>query len=169
MIENNSAKVKFLSAIQTLISHTEQFRKETKNILVDHRKEVILDPNLEKTLEKAVIFEYIPSSIQKFFDTNFRYLLTDKQLLQTILDRYSLGKVHKYSSNCNNKMYAPKGILCTYDVYTNKGNYLLIETTANKTDKELVELSKLFHLNDNFQIGVEHRYDKYYYIYSLNK
>ncbi|MBU0649996.1 hypothetical protein KKG63_02215, partial [Patescibacteria group bacterium] len=117
----------------------------------------------------AVISEYIPSSIQKFFDMNFRYLLTDKQLLQTILDRYSLGKLHKYSSNCNNKMYAPKGILCTYDVYTNKGNYLLIETTANKTDKELVELSKLFRLNDNLRIGVEHRYDKYYYIYSLNK
>lgn len=161
------ARKLFLSAVREFISQVSHFKERAEDIWVNHRKELILKPDLEKCVEYALTAEYILKPIQDYYSKNRYYLETDAYLLQRVLDKYLLGKILEYSS-IDTKKFAEENITSVYTVKSNKGEFLLLETPNVKTTKEYLQLcKKLCDVGPNKPIGAKHTFDRYFYIYQF--
>jgi len=161
------ARERFLSAVRELTFQVLHFKEKTEDIWVNHRKELILKPDLEKCMEYALTTEYIPKPIQDYYSKNRYYLETDAHLLQRVLDKYSLGKMLEYSS-IDTKKFAEENVTSMHRVKSSRGEFLLLETPDNKTTKEYLKLcKKLCDVASNKPIGTKHTYDRYFYIYQF--
>lgn len=161
------ARVLFLSAIKDFMTQAEQFREKMESIWGNHRKELLLKPDFEKAVKYALTAEYIPKPMKDYYNENHCYLETDARLLQSVLDRYSLGKIIDYNTGRDEKFAKKENITSIYAVKTSKGEYMVLETHDNMIDTDIAKLTKKLSSDSSKVIGTEHRYGKYFYIYQV--
>ena len=158
----------FLTAIRDLLYQVLLFKEKTRNIWIDHRKELTLKPGLEKFIEYTLTTEYIPKAMQDYYDGNRHYIEIDVYLLQRVLDKYSLGKLQKFDI-CDTEKFAKANITAGYTVKSSQGKYLILEVPDNKTSKSCSRLSEKLHIDSDRLIGIKHTYDRYFHVYQLGK
>ena len=158
----------FLSTVRDFLYQMSQFKEKTRNIWINHRKELALKPDLEKCIECAFAAEYIPKAILDYYERNRYYMETGAHVLQRVLDKYSLGKLQKFDI-CDAEKFARANITAGYTVKSSQGKYLILEVPDNKTSKSCSRLSEKLHIDSDRLIGIKHTYDRYFHVYQLGK
>jgi|GEM_PF-4738321 hypothetical protein len=155
----------FLSAIADFVAQTSLFKERLESIWVNHRKELLVKPDLEKHLQYALAAEYLPEYLQDYYTKNHHFLETATELLQHVLDKYHLGRILECST-VGQKRNKAANINSLYAVKTSSDKFLVIETSDDTPLKKHLESYKeVTDVKTAKHIGIAHSYDKYFYIY----